>query len=197
MRLGELTRTDDGVLGYFVDDDYSRFTPVSPEVLAQARAVGRLAGQLGVLGPAWPASADVVPVTHPVRRRQRDAAAVRPGQTRPADRAHGARRRRRTPPAASSPGEHLTVAGLDRPALKRLLPTFRVGPVLVDPAAVRVPKTTGLPKHQVFTAATGSRSWHDDPIAAATQDALLPTAPAVVREGYLRVTLPDTAAGSP
>ena len=40
VRLGELTRTDDGVLGYFVDDDYSRFTPVSPEVLAQARASG-------------------------------------------------------------------------------------------------------------------------------------------------------------
>src|SRR5262249_38266626 len=51
VRLGELTRTDDGVLGYFVDDDYSRFTPVSPEVLSQARASGRLVGQLGVLGP--------------------------------------------------------------------------------------------------------------------------------------------------
>jgi hypothetical protein len=82
-------------------------------------------------------------------------------------------------------------------ALKQLMPTFRVGPVLVDPAAVRVPKATGLPKQQVFTARPDPASWHDDPIAAATQDALLPTAPAVVREGYLRVAVPDTSAGSP
>ena len=25
VRIGELTRSDDGVLGFFVDDDYSRF----------------------------------------------------------------------------------------------------------------------------------------------------------------------------
>ena len=41
VRIGELTRTDDSVLGYFVDDDYSQFTPVSPEVLGAARASGR------------------------------------------------------------------------------------------------------------------------------------------------------------
>jgi hypothetical protein len=59
-----------------------------------------------------------------------------------------------------------------------------------------VPKTTGLPKQQVFTARPDPASWRDDPIAAATQDALLPTEPAVVREGYLRITLPDPATAS-
>ena len=76
-------------------------------------------------------------------------------------------------------------------ALKLLMPTFRVGPVLLDPSAVRVPKTTGLPKQQVFTARPDPATWHDDPIAAATQDALLPPAAAVVREGYVRITLPE------
>jgi hypothetical protein len=80
------------------------------------------------------------------------------------------------------------------PALKALMPTFRVGPVLVDPTTVRVPKATGLPKEQVFTSRPDPASWRDDPIAAATQDALLPTAPAVVREGYLRVALPEPGA---
>ena len=81
VRLGELTRTDDGVLGYFVDDDYSRFTPVSPEVLAQARASGRLTGQQGVLGPGRrarpPSSPSPIPTSTTARRR------CRPGPGRP------------------------------------------------------------------------------------------------------------------
>ena len=198
VRLGELTRTDDGVLGYFVDDDYSRFTPVSPEVLAQARASGRLTGQLGVLGPGTAGPPGIVPVTHPYVDDSETPLQARPGQTV-----------RLTVLMAPGGSAHATCGLFPRvstslsrewiaPALKRLMPTFRVGPVLVDPAAVRVPKTTGLPKEQVFTARPDPASWRDDPISAATQDALLPTAPAVVREGYLRVTLPDTtAAASP
>ena len=199
VRLGELTRTDDGVLGYFVDDDYSRFTPVSPEVLAQARASGRLTGQLGVLGPDMSGAPGVVPITHPYVDDSEMPLQTRPGQTV-----------RLTVLMAPGGAAHATCGLFPRvstslsrewiaTALKLLTPTFRVGPVLVDPAAVRVPKTTGLPKGQVFTARPDPASWHDDPITAATQDALLPTVPAVVREGYLRVTLPDTsqAAGSP
>ena len=191
VRLGELTRTDDGVLGYFVDDDYSRFTPVSPEVLAQARASGRLTGQQGVLGQGSASPPGIVPVTHPYVDDSEAPLQARPGQTV-----------RLTVLMAPGGSAHATCGLFPRvrtslardwiaPGLKQLMPTFRVGPVLVDPAAVRVPKTTGLPKDQVFTARPDPASWRDDPISAATQDALLPTAPAVVREGYLRVTLPD------
>jgi hypothetical protein len=199
VRLGELTRTDDSVLGYFVDDDYSRFTPVSPEVLAQARASGRLTGQLGALGPGMTGPPGVDPVTHPYVDASETPLQTRPGQTV-----------RLTVLMAPGGSAHATCGLFPRvstslsrewiaSALKLLMPTFRVGPVLVDPAAVRVPKTTGLPKNQVFTARPDPASWRDDPIAAATQDALLPAAPAVVREGYLRVALPDSspAAGSP
>ena len=191
VRLGELTRTDDGVLGYFVDDDYSRFTPVSPEVLAQARASGRLIGQLGVLGPQMSGQPAVVPITHPYVDDDETPLQARPNQKvmltvlmAPGGSAHatcGLFPRVRTP---------LSREWIASP-LKLLMPTFRVGPVLVDPAAVRVPKTTGLPKQQVFTARPDPATWHDDPIAAATQDALLPPAPTVVREGYLRITLPE------
>ncbi len=197
VRLGELTRTDDGVLGYFVDDDYSRFTPVSPEVLAQARASGRLSGQLGVLGPGMAGLPGVVPVTHPYVDDSETPLRARPGQVV-----------RLTVLMAPGGSAHATCGLLPRvrtslsrdwvaPALKVLTPTFRVGPVLVDPAAVRVPKTTGLPRQQVFTARPDPASWRDDPIAAATQDALLPADPAVVREGYLRITLPDAAGPAP
>ena len=193
VRLGELTRTDDGVLGYFVDDDYSRFTPVSPEVLAQARASGRLSGQLGALGPGMAGQPGVVPVTHPYVDDSETPLRARPGQPV-----------RLTVLMAPGGSAHATCGLLPRvrtslsrdwvaPALKALTPTFRVGPVLVDSGAVRVPKTTGLPRQQVFTARADPASWRDDPIAAATQDALLPADPAVVREGYLRITLPDPA----
>lgn len=197
VRLGELTRTDDGILGYFVDDDYSRFAPVSPEVLAQARASGRLTGQQGVLGPGSASAPGIVPVTHPYVDGSEAPLQARPGQTV-----------RLTVLMAPGGSAHATCGLFPRvrtslardwiaPGLKQLMPTFRVGPVLVDPAAVRVPKTTGLPKDQVFTARPDPASWRDDPISAATQDALLPTAPAVVREGYLRVTLPDPAGTAP
>jgi len=196
VRLGELTRTDDGVLGYFVDDDYSRFTPVSPEVLAQARASGRLVGQLGVLGPQMSGPPDTVPIDHPYVDDNETPLRARPGQ-----------KVRLTVLMAPGGSAHATCGVFPRvrtslsrewiaSALKQLLPTFRVGPVLLDPAAVRVPKTTGLPKQQVFTARPDPATWHDDPIAAATQDALLPPAAAVVREGYLRITLPDPSEGS-
>jgi hypothetical protein len=197
VRLGELTRTDDGVLGYFVDDDYSRFTPVSPEVLAQARASGRRTGQLGVLGPGTAGLPAIVPVTHSYVDDSETPLQTRPGQTV-----------RLTVLMAPGGSAHATCGLFPRvrtslsrdwiaPALKRLMPTFRVGPVLVDPAAVRVPKTTGLPKEQVFTSRPDPVAWRDDPISAATQDALLPTAPAVVREGYLRVTLPEIPTAAP
>ena len=189
VRLGELTRTDDGVLGYFVDDDYSLFTPVSPQVLAAARTSGRLVGQLGVLGPGMAGAPDVQPVTHPYVDDSETPLKARPSQTV-----------RLTVLMAPGGSAHATCGLFPRvrtelsrewvaTALKRLLPSFRIGPALVDPKTVRVPKSTGLPKEQVFTFRPDPASWEDDTIAAATQDALLPTDPAVVREGYLRVTL--------
>ena len=50
VRLGEITRDDDGVLGFFVDDDFSRFHIVDKVVRDSARDAGRGRGQLGVLG---------------------------------------------------------------------------------------------------------------------------------------------------
>jgi hypothetical protein len=56
VRIGELTRSDDGVLGFFVDDDFSRFRLVDKVIAESAREAGRSRGQLGLLGetPAVP-----------------------------------------------------------------------------------------------------------------------------------------------
>ncbi len=191
VRLGELTRTDDGVLGYFVDDDYSRFTPVSPEVLAAARAGGRQVGQLSVLGPSSAAAPDVHPVSHPYVDDTEQPLAIRPAQLV-----------RLTVVTVPGGGVHATSGVLPRVAaqmarewvsgpLQRLSPSFRVGPVLLDPTTVRLPKTSGLPQDQAFTARTDPQSWRDDPISAATQTALLPDTAPVLREGYVRVATSD------
>ena len=79
VRLGEITRDDDGVLGFFVDDDFSRFHIVDKVVRDSARDAGRGRGQLGILGSNPPALA-VRPITHPYIVAE-DEILVRPGQT--------------------------------------------------------------------------------------------------------------------
>jgi len=190
VRLGELTRTDDGVLGYFTGDDYSRFTPVSPEVLAAARASGRQTGQLSLLGPDSATDPATTPVTHPFVDDSEQPLAIRPGQLV-----------RLTVLMVPGGAAHATSGVLPRAgvmlardwtadALQQLSPSFRTGPVLLDPKTVRLPKITALPVNQVFTARSTETSWQDDTIAAATQDALLPDDPPVLREGYLRAQQP-------
>ncbi len=192
VRLGELTRADDGVLGYFADDDYSRFTPVSPEVLAAARAGGRQNGQLSILGPDSAGDPAPQPVTHPFVDGSEQPLAIRPGQLV-----------RLTVLMVPGGAAHVTCGVLPRTAvrlardwtadaLQRLSPSFRTGPVLLDPKTVRLPKITALPANQVLTARTTETSWQDEAIAAATQDALLPDDPPVFREGYIRAQQPAT-----
>jgi hypothetical protein len=186
VRLGELTRTDDGVLGYFADDDYTRFTPVSPEVLAAARAGARQTGQLSLLGADSVADPAPQPVTHPFVDDSEQPLTIRPGQLIPL-----------TVLMVPGGAAHATCGVLPRTAvqlardwtadaLQQLSPSFRTGPVLLDPKTVRLPKITALPTNQVLTARTTETTWQDQAIAAATQDALLPDDPPVFREGYLR-----------
>ena len=79
------------------------------------------------------------------------------------------------------------------PGLRRLVPSVRVGPVLVDPAEIRLPLVTLLGAHQTFTRRTGPLTWRDDPIVAATQTAYLPRLPHEAQEGWVRVS-PEEAA---
>ncbi len=190
VRLGELTRTDDGVLGYFADDDYTRFTPVSPEVLAAARAGGRQSGQLSLLGADSAGDPAPQPVTHPFVDDSEQPLAIRPGQLV-----------RLTVLMVPGGAVHATCGVLPRTAvrlardwtaeaLQQLSASFRTGPVLLDPKTVRLPKVTALPANQVLTARTTETTWQDEPIAAATQDALLPDDAPVFREGYIRARQP-------
>ena len=185
MRLGELTRMDDGLMGFFVDDDYRTFHIVDKVVASHAFDSGRGKGQLGTYGTT-PATPDEVPISHPYVLAE-DELRVHPGQVvtltllmHPAGRVH------------------LTSGILPRkalqlqrdwvaPGLAVMAPSARVGPVLIDPAKVSLPLISAFPKDQLFTRRDTPITWKDDPILAATQTALLPDLPHEVQEGYIRV----------
>jgi hypothetical protein len=194
VRLGELTRDDDGVLGFFVDDDFSRFHIVDKVVRDAAPDAGRGRGQLGPLGSS-PPDAAVRPITHPYIVAE-DELLVRPGQIL-----------RLT--ILMHPGGkcHLTSGILPRKSLQlsrdwihaglaAMAPSARVGPVLIDEDKVRLPLIASFGAEQLWTRREGNFTWKNDPILAATQTALLPDAPATVEEGYIRIaTVTDAKQG--
>jgi hypothetical protein len=201
VRIGELTRTDDGVLGFFVDDDYSRFRLVDKVVAALASESGRSRGQLGLLGKADGLPAKEA-ITHPyvVGDGEGDTLYVHLGQTVTLTiLMHAAGR------------AHLTTGILPRkalalardwvgPGLAALAPSLRTGPVLVetdlaDEAQVRLPKVSVFGQNQAFLWRDTPATWRTDAILAATQTALLPDTPAEFREGWIRV-VPETGEGT-
>ena len=185
FRIGELGRSDDSVLGFFVDDDYTRFHVVDKVVADSALASGPRTGFLGRLGE----TPGQDPIEHDYLVLE-DTLTIRVGQTR-----------RLTILMLPAGKVHLTSGILPRkaleladtwvgPGLARMVPSMRVGPLLVDPAEIRLPNVASLGSKQQFTRRTGPISWKDDPILASTTSAYLPKMPHEVQEGWIRVA-PD------
>jgi hypothetical protein len=192
VRLGALTRTDDGLLGFFVDDDYSVFHPVHPAVLESALPGGPRQGFLGSRAEAAAFAAELPdraePIEHPYVHGSSELR-LRLGQ-------------RRTLTLLVVPGGavHLTsgisprkdialVRSWISDALGRIAPSVRIGPVLVDPETIRLPRVSTFDPEQVFTRRTTPEAWREDPIVAAGEQALLPDTPTEAQEGYLRVRI--------
>jgi len=192
VRLGELTRSDDGVLGWFVDDDYRRCHVVDKVVRDAALEAGRGKGFLGPWGET-PDLPNPDPIDHPYLSLE-DELVLHPGVPRlvtllmlPGSVA--------TVTCGLVPRQSLRLSRAWFAAgLERISPSVRVGPVLIDPGEVRLPAVAALGEKQVLTSREGPLSWRDDAILAATQAALLPDRASVLREGWIRV---DPAARSP
>lgn len=185
VRIGELTRNDDGLLGFFVDDDYSRFHVVDKAVRDGALDGGRSRGHLAQKG-SIPQIPPVRPILHPYLMAE-DELTVHPGQVvrltlllHPAGKVHLT--------SGILPRKSLMLAReWTFPGLSVMAPSARIGPVLIEPGEVRLPKISSFPKEQIWTRRDSPVTWRDDPILAATQTALLPKLPAEVQEGYIRV----------
>ena len=202
VRIGELTRSDDGVLGFFVDDDYSRFRLVDKVIAATAADAGRSRGQLGVFDTSTGmprASA----ITHPYIAGTDDADTLQLhiGQTvtltilmHPSGKA--------TLTSGVLPRKALALArDWVGPGLAAIAPSLRTGPVLVETdldteGQVRMPKVSVFGKDQNFLWRDTPATWRTDAILAATQTALLPDAPAELREGWIRVAPTPVEGGS-
>jgi hypothetical protein len=185
VRVGEITRSDDGLLGFFVDDDYGKFHVVDKAVRDGALDGGRGRGHFTQNGKI-PQVPDVRPITHPYLVAD-DELTVHPGQVL-----------RLTLLLHPAGKVHLTSGILPRkslmlmrdwtfPGLSVMAPSARIGPVLIESGDVRLPKISSFPKEQIWTRRDTPVTWRDDPILAATQTALLPEMPAEVQEGYIRV----------
>jgi hypothetical protein len=193
LRLGEITRTDDGLLGYFVDDDYAHFHVVDPQIALQALPSGRGQGELSDDGgdPNTPKA-----ITHDYITTD-GVLRIRPGQTirltllmHPGGKVH------LTSGVLPRTAQALARDWVD-PGLSRLAPSLRTGPLLVDADKVRLPKVASFPAEQLFTRRDTPTSWKDDPILAATQSALLPDQSPVIQEGWVRINPNPPAPGSP
>ncbi len=150
MRIGELTRSDDGVLGFFVDDDYSRFRLVDKVIAATAHDSGRSRGHLGLFAT----TASLPPVSaidHPYIAGTDDAdtLALHLGQTvtltifmHPAGKA--------SLTSGVLPRKALALArDWVGPGLAAIAPSLRTGPVLVE-TDLDVDGQVRLPKVSVF-----------------------------------------------
>jgi hypothetical protein len=185
VRLGELTRSDDGLLGFFVDDDYAHFHVVDKVVRDSAFDSRPGRGQFNQMGLTKQVP-DIKPIKHPYIVAE-DELLVHPGQIvtltllmHPAGRVHLT--------SGVLPRKYLQLArDWVQPGLAVMAPSARIGPVLIDPDKVRLPKISSFPKDQIWTRRSNPSTWKDDPILAATQTALFPDMPSQVEEGYIRI----------
>jgi hypothetical protein len=194
VRLGELTRADDGLLGYYLDGDFRQLHLVDRAVADLAREAGRGRGHLGTWG-ATPDMPAPDPIHHPYLHAD-DEVLLRPGVPRlvtllmlPGAAVHAT--------SGVVPRQKVRLARAWFAAgLEQLAPSVRVGPVLIDPGDVRLPLVAALGDRQTLTTREGPLGWRDDPILAATQSAMLPDRSFVLREGWIRITPEPSADGS-
>ena len=190
VRLGTLNRFDDGLLGYFVDGDLSRLFPVHTRVRSGTMQLGPHTGFLGPLTASQADSnasrpLDRQPVTSNYVANQQDLMLQPDGETINLT-------------LLMLPGLGVTATSgllprktLEMPRawtndpLRRLMPSFRFGPLLVDPKQVSMPKTSAIQGPQRWTRRDTPSTWRSDPIAAALSEAKLPTRPFAIHEGWI------------
>lgn len=185
VRLGTLARSQDGLLAYFVGDAMDRCHLVDPAVALLAPGLPDPSGDVAAAG------------VDPLRSPYLDASGtftVTPGVPVPVT-------------LLMAPGSdvHVTTGlvpqkgiGLLRewtgPALARLSPALRYGPVLREPADTRLPLPQDVRGVWTWHRRPEPGVWATDEVVAATVDARLPEEPAVTSEGWLQVALaPDTS----
>jgi hypothetical protein len=199
VRLGALSHWQDGLLGYFVNDDYNTLFCSDASAAGLARSIGPGVGflqQANLVQGYYdsfssPAAND--PVTHPYVDTS-GTIWLYPGQevqltllVEPM-----------TNVSATTGLLPRKQVGMRREwvndALAKIAPTFRFGPVLVDPKNIRMPIAAELNGTWTWDHRTDVITWASDPVTHANQDARLqPDAP-IASEGWLQLNPPEPGA---
>jgi hypothetical protein len=204
LRLGALAHWQDGLLGYFAGDDFGTLHCIDPAAARWARELGPNRGflqQATAVGGYAAGFADDVRADDPaasVEHPYIDTGGVtwvRPGQELPLTLLvvpHGQVH-------ASSGVLPRKEIGMRREwvaaALARLAPSFRFGPVLIDPATIRMPVPSELNGTWSWDHRADAATWSEQPVTNATPEALLPDTPAVAQEGWLQLHPPGETGG--
>jgi len=201
LRLGAVTHWQDGLLGYFVNDDYTRLFCADGALAGFAREVGPGRGflqQASLVDNYYQTFSDdlgdvVTEGNSPVNHPYVDASGqmmLQPNQevsltllVEPHCVVHAT--------SGALPRKDI---GMRREwvaaALAKLSPTFRFGPLLVDPKTLRMPVPNEIHGSWAWDHRTDITTWSEDPIVNATQDAHLRPDPASGTEGWLRMEPP-------
>ena len=200
LRLGAITRWQDGLLGYFVNDDYTKLYCADAAVAGFARQIGPGQGflqQANLVPNYYQTFSDDIgdavtegttPVTHPYV--DNGLLMIQPNQevnltllVEPHCLVHAT--------TGTLPRKEI---GMRREwlsaALAALSPTFRFGPVLVDPKTIRMPVANEIHGTWSWDHRSDITTWAEDPIVNATDDAHLRPDPATGTEGWLRLSPP-------
>jgi hypothetical protein len=199
LRLGALTHWQDGLLGYFVNDDYRTLYCADAAVAGFARQIGPNQGfqqsatetanyyndfakDIGV-----DSTQGGSPVDHPYVDDS-GVVFIRPNQ-----------KIALTLLVEPHTVVHATTGLLPRkeigmrrewiaPALALLAPTFRFGPVLLDPKRIRMPVAADLHGTWTWSHRSDATTWAEEKVINAQGDARLAPDPAEGQEGWLKMT---------
>jgi hypothetical protein len=199
VRLGALAQWQDGLLAYFVDDDYRTVHLPDPAAAGFARPIGP--GQGFLQNPtrtsdyydhfASDIGVNAVEGASPVKHDFVDTSDVifmRPGQTimltllmEPHSVVHATGGL--VPRKAIGMRREWVTNGL-----AQIAPTFRFGPVLVDPKRIRMPVASELHGTWSWCHRVDAMSWKEDAVVNSLGAGELPRDPVEGQEGWLKLT---------
>jgi hypothetical protein len=206
VRIGALAHWQDGLLGYFVGDDYRTLRIPDPACADFARPIGpnqgfdqqasatsgyyaSFAADLGVI-----TQPGATPVDHPYVDPT-GVLWVQPQQDvlltllmEPHSVVHAT--------TGYLPRKDI---GMRRewvaPGLSALAPVFRFGPVLVDPKLIRMPVASDIHGTWSWSHRSAAATWAEDPVTNSTGDARIPADLSDGQEGWLRLRPEPPAPG--
>jgi hypothetical protein len=168
VKLGTLAHQQDGLLGYYVGDDYTRLHVVDPAIIDAVDGVfagAYLTDPTFTVQPGTPVTLTLLAVPN-------SDVHVTTGLV-----------------PQKSIGQ---LREWTAPALSRLSPALRFGPVLRDPATTRLPFPSDIRGTWTWHRRPDPLSWASDPVVRATGDAVLAPALPEASDGWLQVALvPD------